>query len=237
MFLWDSQFLIQFGLKSLAGGLGLQGSCAPVSINLHLEAPWNSASRGSLTGDGRTNSSCFTSVPAPSWSHGLILPGILQDFLLLVSLAKLPVRVVSEAVSWARPWGTCRTPVTWMLGWKCLQSLLKPVPTPAGLSSAQLSHDVSSMSSFWVYSMFLGKKRRWILEILHKQIALGRRDAAVSSLLVKSSSKTNSLIQKYPRIEAGSGETGAKPSPFEAPSCLCLHLLQFSWCIGKVMSG
>lgn len=80
VFLWDSQLLIQFRLKSLAGGLDLQGSCAPVSINLHLAAPWKSASRGILTGRRQTNSPCFTSIPAPSWSRGLILPGVLQDF-------------------------------------------------------------------------------------------------------------------------------------------------------------
>lgn len=48
-------------------------------------------------------------------------------------------------------------------------------PTPAGLGSAQLSQGDISVSSFWA---FLGK-RRWILEILHEQMTLGRLDAAV----------------------------------------------------------
>lgn len=77
---------------------------------------------------------------------------------------------------------------------------------PAAASSAQLSHHLPSECTECFWARAEGAFCKSCMNKLH----LAGRMLPCSSLLVKGSSRTGSLIQKYPRREAGPGELGPR---------------------------
>lgn len=206
VFPWDSQLLIEFRLKSLAGRLDWELHSSPSGSSLE-----EARAGGSSLGAARWQPLLrihLCSEPEPA-AHSA---GILQNL-----------------CSWLFSGAACQEP----------DSRHGNIPRVSSHSSRAR---VCPALTGWHFCVFLlGVSGEEKMDSGNPTWTNDTWQAGCCRALDKSSSKTSCLIQKYPRREAGSGETGAKAGlhllPLKHhPACVCI-LCSFLDVLAKKCQG